>query len=281
MEREGRWAAIVWLCAAAVAASAAIAFACAGDAAPAASASPVRATCDQLETMDERGRVLFRFELANVSHAAVNRVVVRFYSAGLMGEEMGEPSTVTLDGAIPAGRTVKRVDSVPAPPEYHEGKFSSLTCAIDRVRFAAGGVWQAPSPESVENAASAVVKAFYAWYLEAGTGAGETNFAPAKRFFEPTLFAAIRTPCVAGLDWDPFLAGNAGWQSYEIGPPLISGDLVLVPVRIRLPHSDTYDSLAAIVKQNASGAYVIDDVAYGGTPARTLRKLAVCAAPKP
>lgn len=141
-------------------------------------------------------------------------------------------------------------------------------------------VWQAPSPETVKAAASAVVRAFYDWYFKAGAGAGETNFAPAKRLFDPSLFAALQKGCTANLDWDPFLAGNAGWQSYTLGPPSIAGDGVLVPVRIRLPHSDTYDFVGAVVKLNAAGAYVIDDPFYSGSAPRSLRAVP-CAPPKP
>ncbi|HEY1975983.1 MAG TPA: hypothetical protein VGG89_05555 [Candidatus Baltobacteraceae bacterium] len=104
---------------------------------------PMSVICDMVEQPDERHDVTMKFELANYSGFAIDRVWIRIYEPDWEGFETDPPSIAQLDGAIPAHGTVVRTDSVKAPPGFRMLKFSSLTCTVQAVRFADGTQWQA------------------------------------------------------------------------------------------------------------------------------------------
>ena len=77
-----------------------------------------------------------------------------------------------------------------------------------------------------------------------------------------------------------FTNGTFTSQSYVIGSPVIKDGRVLVPVRTQVFNSDTYAHLTVIVKRDASGVYVVDDLIYYSrwVPPSRLRTMVRCCA---
>ncbi len=128
------------------------------------------------------------------------------------------------------------------------------------------------------SAARAVVRDFYAWYYARGGGVLTVDLAPVKNYFDPELYHAVEGLCPCNVNL--FTNGTFTSQSYVIGSPFIKDARVLVPVRTQVFNSDKYAHLTVIVKRNAPGAYVIDDLIYYSrwVPPSRLRTMLRCCA---
>jgi hypothetical protein len=128
------------------------------------------------------------------------------------------------------------------------------------------------------SAARAVVRDFYSWYYARGGGVLTVDLAPVKNDFDTELFHAVEGLCPCNMNL--FTNGTFTSQSYVIGSPLIKDRRVLVPVRTQVFNSNTYARLTVVVKRNASGVYVIDDLIYYSrwVPPSTLRATVHCCA---
>ena len=105
--------------------------------------APVSVICDMEEQPDEHGDVLMKFELANYTPFAVDRIWLRVFEPDWDGFETSAPAVDELDAPIAASGTVVRTESVKAPPGFRMLKFSTLACIVAAVRFADGTQWQA------------------------------------------------------------------------------------------------------------------------------------------
>lgn len=128
------------------------------------------------------------------------------------------------------------------------------------------------------SAARAVVRSFYAWYYARGGGVLTVDLGPVKHYFDPNLYHAVEGLCPCNMNL--FTNGTFTSQSYVIGSPVIKDGRVLVPVRTQVFNSDTYAHLTVIVKRDASGVYVVDDLVYYSrwVPPSRLRTMVRCCA---
>jgi hypothetical protein len=128
------------------------------------------------------------------------------------------------------------------------------------------------------SAARTVVRDFYGWYYARGGGVLTVDLAPVKTYFDPELFRAVEGLCPCNMNL--FTNGTFTSQSYVIGSPFIKDGRALVPVRTQVFNSATYAHLTVIVKRNASGVYVIDDLIYYSrwVPPSRLRTMVRCCA---
>jgi hypothetical protein len=128
------------------------------------------------------------------------------------------------------------------------------------------------------SAARAVVRDFYAWYYARGGGVLTVDLVPVKKYFDPELFHAVEGLCPCNMNL--FTNGTFTSQAYVVGSPSIKDRRVLVPVRTQVFNSDTYAHLAVVVKRDASGVYVIDDLIYYSrwVPPSRLRTMVRCCA---
>jgi hypothetical protein len=126
--------------------------------------------------------------------------------------------------------------------------------------------------------ARAVVRDFYSWYYARGGGVLTVDLSPVKNYFDTEFYNAVEGLCPC--DMNLFTNGTFTSQSYVIGSPSIKDGRVLVPVRTQVFNSNTYARLTVIVKRNAPGVYVIDDLIYYSrwVPPSRLRKTVHCCA---
>jgi len=133
-------------------------------------------------------------------------------------------------------------------------------------------------------AATAVVKAFYDWYLALpGDHVWEGSLQSAKPYFDPDLYGKIiRVMAISDantkaqkepfVDYDLFSGLQETAYSYQLGKPAVHGNSIAVPVSMQScsgpvstcknhPDPPTH-KLDAIVR-NENGTYVIYDLVYG------------------
>ena len=129
--------------------------------------------------------------------------------------------------------------------------------------------------------ATATLKKFYDWYLRQPNHVWEPRFRQVTALFDPGLHKMLQTVLDREasthdeiMDFDPFV--NAQWDAvaYAFGTPTAKLNNVNVPVMLTLSGRPTNfrSKLAAVLRTNGAGKYVIYDIVYKDTKS-TLRGL--------
>lgn len=134
-------------------------------------------------------------------------------------------------------------------------------------------------PSVERNSPTAIVNAFYAWYMKHSVFSDVTGTKPyvTATFYRDFAMVVRAQHCThsASIDWDPFNGTQVGTVAYRVGAPTVSGSTANVPIHTMLvfgTHHFAGPPVTVIATRGTDGWRISDVVDHpGGSLEHALR----------